>query len=313
MPKVSIIIPVFGVEKYIERCARSLFEQTLEDIEYIFIDDCTQDNSIMILKKVVEEYPLRIEQTQIIKMPENSGLARVRRTGIQLASGDYIIHCDSDDWVAIDMYSAMFKLAVEEDSDLVVCDYYTTDGTDEKRSLGLFSTDKEQAILNMLFQKNSWSLCNKLFKRSVYNNKIIYPQDNMGEDMALTMQLIFYCDKISYLANALYFYYQNPSSITKSGLSENFMNRFIQACRNTKIVDTFYEKTILKSKVEKGLLYVKFKQRNLLLPIMNDKECFKKWLMAFPEINLKVFFCNNITLKEKLKFLLTFLRLYPIN
>ena len=68
MPKVSVIIPVYGVEKYIERCARSLFEQTLDDMEFIFIDDCTPDGSINILSNVLESYPLRIKQTQIVKM-----------------------------------------------------------------------------------------------------------------------------------------------------------------------------------------------------------------------------------------------------
>ena len=75
MPKVSVIIPVYGVEKYISRCARSLFEQTLDDIEYIFVDDCTKDNSIGVLQEVLEQYPQRREQTRIVKLLVNSGQA----------------------------------------------------------------------------------------------------------------------------------------------------------------------------------------------------------------------------------------------
>ena len=97
--------------KYIERCARSLFEQTLDSIEFIFVDDCTPDHSIEILKSIIEEYRLRFEEknytVRIERMPTNSGLANVRRHGIQLATGDYIAHCDSDDWVDTDMYRAM--------------------------------------------------------------------------------------------------------------------------------------------------------------------------------------------------------------
>ena len=104
MPKVSIIIPVYGVEKYIERCARSLFEQTLDDIEYLFIDDCTPDKSVEILKRVLEEYPHRKSQVVIHRMEQNSGQAKVREWGMQNATGEYVIHCDSDDWVDIHMY-----------------------------------------------------------------------------------------------------------------------------------------------------------------------------------------------------------------
>ena len=81
MPKVSVIVPVYGVEKYMERCARSLFEQTLDDIEYLFIDDCTPDRSIEILQQVLEEYPHRKPQVTIHRMEQNSGQAAVRKWG----------------------------------------------------------------------------------------------------------------------------------------------------------------------------------------------------------------------------------------
>ena len=97
MPKVSVVIPVYGVEKYIERCARTLFEQTIDDIEYIFVNDCTKDRSIEILEQVIKDYPQRKGQIRIENMLTNSGQAAVRRCGIELATGEYIIHCDSDD------------------------------------------------------------------------------------------------------------------------------------------------------------------------------------------------------------------------
>lgn len=79
MTKVSVVIPIYMVEKYIERCARSLFEQTLDDIEYLFINDCTPDSSMNILARVIEDYPKRKFQTRILEMPTNGGLAAVRR------------------------------------------------------------------------------------------------------------------------------------------------------------------------------------------------------------------------------------------
>ena len=132
MPKVSVIIPVYGVEKYIERCARSLFEQTLDCIEYIFVDDCSPDKSIEILERVADEYRSRLVEEQklvrIERMSKNSGLPNVRRYGIKLATGDFIAHCDSDDWVELDMYQQMYNKAIEEDADVVVCDYVLTNG-----------------------------------------------------------------------------------------------------------------------------------------------------------------------------------------
>ena len=95
MPKVSVIIPIYGVEKYIERCVRSLFEQTLDDIEYLFIDDCSPDGSVRIIMRILDEYPNRKEQVIIHRMEQNSGQAKVREWGMKNATGDYVIHCDS--------------------------------------------------------------------------------------------------------------------------------------------------------------------------------------------------------------------------
>lgn len=99
-PKISVIIPVYGVERYIEQCACSLFEQTMQDgIEFIFVDDCSPDKSIEILENVLREYPHREQQVKIIRHTENQGLGGARKTGMEYATGEYIIHCDSDDWV----------------------------------------------------------------------------------------------------------------------------------------------------------------------------------------------------------------------
>lgn len=124
MPKVSVIIPVYGVELYIGKCAKSLFEQSLENIEFIFVDDCTKDNSIAIIQQLLENYPNRKKQTLILHHEENLGLPKARLTGIQKATGEYIVHCDGDDWIELDMYQSMYELAIAENSDIVICDYF---------------------------------------------------------------------------------------------------------------------------------------------------------------------------------------------
>ena len=96
MHKISIIVPIYNVEQYIERCARSLFEQTYDDIEYVFVDDCSPDNSLNILYEVLNDYPHRISNVKIIRHIENKGLTAARNSGLEVATGDYIAHCDSD-------------------------------------------------------------------------------------------------------------------------------------------------------------------------------------------------------------------------
>ena len=166
MPKVSVIVPVYGVEKYIERCARSLFEQTLDDIEYLFIDDCTTDRSIEILQQVLEEYPQRKPQVTIHRMEQNSGQAAVRKWGMQNATGEYVIHCDSDDWVDTDMYRAMYEKAKEEDADVVLCGFVRSDGERilSKQDNAFFECkgNKKQLIQSLLIGKDLSSLWNKL-------------------------------------------------------------------------------------------------------------------------------------------------------
>ncbi len=122
-PKVSVIIPVYKAEQYIEKCARSLFEQTLDDIEFIFIDDCTPDNSIDILKCLIRDYPHRKSQVKIIHNEENKGISTTRNIGLNNSTGEYIIHCDSDDWIDDDLYEKLYLKAIEEKSDIVLCDF----------------------------------------------------------------------------------------------------------------------------------------------------------------------------------------------
>ena len=123
MPAVSVIIPVYKVEPYIARCARALFSQTMEDLEFIFVDDCTPDASIAVMREVLQEFPERKEQVVVYRMPQNSGLVAVRMQGLALARGEYVIHCDSDDAVDPEAYQLMYEKAVAEDLDIVTCDF----------------------------------------------------------------------------------------------------------------------------------------------------------------------------------------------
>ena len=312
MPKVSVIIPVYGVEKYIERCARSLFEQTLDDIEYLFIDDCTPDKSVEILKRVLEEYPHRKSQVVIHRMEQNSGQAKVREWGMRNARGEYVIHCDSDDWVDVDMYEKMYKKSVSADYDIVVCDYYESDGISHVRKNEYISDKVEETMSSILLKKTHSVLWNKLVKKSIYNNEIIYPIANNAEDYALLVQLAYHSKSFGYVNEPLYFYFYNTSSLTKVMTNENLINRFNQSVSNIGIVESFLRKNQSLAKYSDELDCIKVIEKEILISYSFDKELYKKWAGAYKEIFPRILLNNKINLRRKLRFIGIKYRIYPL-
>lgn len=313
MPKVSVIIPVYGVERYIERCARSLFEQTLDDIEYLFIDDCTPDKSVDILMQVLGDYPARKEQVVIHRMEKNSGQAAVRSWGMKNAKGNYIIHCDSDDWVDLDMYRVMYEQAVADDADLVVCDYCITDDEKilEERSCSEASNGRE-LIENFLYHKDVWALWNKLFRKSTYEgHNMIYPTGSMGEDMAMVFQMAWNCKKITQIKRKLYYYYYNQNSITKTYTVESCLNKYYQLKSNVDIVVNFISDKQLSKKLINQLAIFKNDVRNTIIWLVGRKEYYDLWRSTYPDITLTLLLNRRFPLEQKLKFVLTYLGLYP--
>lgn len=112
--KISVIIPIYNVERFITRCAISLMKQTLkEDVEFIFVDDATPDRSIDLLQEVINQYPERRNQVRLIRHAKNKGLPAARNSGLKVAVGEYIFHCDSDDWLELDMLETLYDVAVK--------------------------------------------------------------------------------------------------------------------------------------------------------------------------------------------------------
>lgn len=307
MSKVSVIIPVYGVEKYIERCVRSLFEQTLDDIEYLFIDDCTPDRSIDILKQVLEEYPHRKCQVVIHRMEQNSGQAKVREWGMRNATGEYVIHCDSDDWVAMDMYRLMYDEAKRIDADIVMCGYKVTDGQTVFSEYYHQQIDKTKLISSLLTLHEAWSVWNKMCKRTLYDNDIVYPSLAMGEDMVLTTQLVLKAQRIGIIDKALYNYFYNPNSITKIRSESSRYKHWKDSVENAKTVISIFQTKGLEDKYANELGYLKFLQKNLAGDLARKKKYSKEWLEMFRDINRKAFFNPYISNSRKLNFLVKLL------
>lgn len=308
MPKVSVIIPVYGVEKYIERCARSLFEQTLDDIEYIFVDDCSPDKSIAILENIIKEYQPRLNKehknVRIERLSKNCGLPNVRRYGINLATGDYIAHCDSDDWVDVHMYEEMYNKAIEEDADVVVCDFCSTDCENEQYSKGLISKERENVIVDVLLWRIAGCLWNKLVRRKEYtDHDLNYPTHNMGEDAALIVQILWNAKRISYLPEPFYYYYMNQTSITKDVSDDNkIRQRFLQATANVEIIEQFLDGKAT-GKIKDALTKYIFEQSYLLVSLARkNKEDLSIWRRSVGKIRSRVYKCSYLSIKNKLVF-----------
>lgn len=308
MSKVSVIIPVYGVEKYIERCARSLFEQTLDDIEYIFVDDCSPDKSIAILENIIKEYLPRLKKehknVRIERLSKNCGLPNVRRYGINLATGDYIAHCDSDDWVDVHMYEEMYNKAIEEDADVVVCDFCSTDCENEQYSKGLISKERENVIVDVLLWRIAGCLWNKLVRRKEYtDHDLIYPTHNMGEDAALIVQILWNAKRISYLPEPFYYYYMNQTSITKYVSDDNkIRQRFLQATANVEIIEQFLVDKAT-GKIKDALTKYIFEQSYLIVSLaMKNKEDLSIWRRSVGKIRSRVYKCSYLSIKNKLVF-----------
>lgn len=311
MPKVSVIVPVYGVEKYIERCARSLFEQTLDDIEYLFIDDCTPDRSIEILKSVMKEYPNRSSMVIIHRMEQNSGQAAVRKWGILNATGDYVIHCDSDDWVEKEMLEKLYHKARIEDVDILFCDYYYEKAGFVKYVENQVSLNTDETIRLFISGKTKASLCMSLVKRSLYNkNKFSFPRYDMTEDMTSLVQLTFLARRIDFIKEAFYHYCFNPSSITSGVLESKCMKRYYDQKGNFELLWEFFLQMECDKFVE-IMKTKKFELRFALFPTVHHWKSYK--LFVFDEGGYcRYFLSNDATIKNKIKTIVAVIGMYPL-
>lgn len=222
MPKISVIVPIYNVAAYIEKCAISLLEQTLDDIEYLFVDDCSTDHSIDVLQQVVERYPERKAQVFIIRQPANSGSAAVRLRGVKEATGDYIIHCDSDDWVDKDYYEKLYNKAIDENADIVVADFIRESLHSSYVLETAVSNPPRRMVENMHNESFYCMLWNKLMRRYllVDNNIFAVPGINMWEDVHVCIRSLYFANKISKVEGTYYHYWINPTSYTVNSANE---------------------------------------------------------------------------------------------
>lgn len=294
MIKVSVIVPVYKVESFIGRCMRSLMEQTLQDVEFIVVDDCSPDNSISIAKQVAGDYPDRL--VTFIVHEVNMGLPAARNTGLAVAKGEYVFHCDSDDFVETDMLEDLYEKAKSENADIVWCDWFLSFEKNERYMKQPHYDSTMGALKGMLSGVMKYNVWNKLVRRELYTfNAISFPAGyGMGEDM--TMIKLFACAKtVAYLPKAFYHYVK----LNALAFSNTYSDKHLVELRHN-VQDTlcFLEARYgdrLRTEMEFFKLDVKYP-----FLISDDSRRHELWKSWYPEANVYISRNKNVSVRRRI-------------
>jgi glycosyltransferase involved in cell wall biosynthesis len=288
--KISVIIPVFNTEKYLQRCVDSVLSQTFSDFELILVDDCSTDGS----PAICDEYARKDARVKVIHNAQNQGSSKARKTGLDAASGDYVLFVDSDDWVESDMLEAMYGKAADENLDMVYCGFYYNTDTEQTEAYIPEFSDKIEMLKHMLttgkFPVTVW---NKLTKREIYQ-KVIFPTVSIGEDKQINVQIMYYSE-IGGINKSLYHYYYNTNSLVHSAEIlkvytdhmeiETWVIQFLQDKFNNNLsifepeLSVHINSIKLRFILEKSIRYTS--KLHELYPISNNKIFDKTWKELF--------------------------------
>jgi glycosyltransferase involved in cell wall biosynthesis len=287
MPNISLIVTVYGVEKYIERCCVSIFEQSYRDFDLTFVNDCSTDGSEAILRNVIEKYRRLGVATQLIKHEVNQGISGARETGLNAVTGEYVLYIDADDYLAPDMLEMLADRAEKTGADIVYCDYNAV-----KNGQALYvdqslpeSAPRRVAAL-MLRQKIVWAPWNKMFRRSIAVQHDVHwpPGINIGEDLVVMTKLLCYANKVEHVAKALYYY--NRDNVN-SYLSIWNAKSCYQNTKAVEALDHFLTHELRDAGLDQALVQAKLMARFQMLYAFED-DLRRMAIATFPETNAEV-------------------------
>lgn len=234
-PKVSVVLPIYKVEKYLDRCMQSLLNQTLKDIEIIMVDDGSPDNC----PAMCDQYAKEDCRVKVIHK-QNAGLGFARNSGLEIATGDYIAFVDSDDFVSVTAYETLFKVALEENADFVMCghkrirnDVCISKRKDVDRKIVISAPDCYNVLGGMVgidpdskyLYSHNYSACFGIYKTSLFTEERVRfcsERDLISEDFVFHLSLIPLCERIVIIPDLLYHYCMNDNSLTTSYRKDRF-------------------------------------------------------------------------------------------
>ncbi len=252
---ISVIIPVYKVEKYVEKCIQSVINQTYENLQIILVDDGSPDNC----GKICDEYAKKDHRIEVIHK-SNGGLSDARNKGLEIAKGEYIGFVDSDDYIEADMYEVLYNLLKQYNADVSICNFYTVSQgkiSVKNADNGINEYNRIEILKEILLDKNIQSYAwNKLYKKELFD-EIKYPIGKKYEDIGTTFFLLEKCNKVVVTGKSEYYYINRQDSIvnnvtetTITDYIELIMQRYDYIEENIKELSSYnkdYLKRILKT------------------------------------------------------------------
>lgn len=285
-PIISIIVPIYNVEKYLPKCIESILNQNFKEFELILINDGSTDNS----GKICDLYAEKDNRIKIIHK-KNGGVSSARNSGLNAVSGEYIGFVDPDDYIDKDMYRNLYELCKSNNCDIGICRLgREIDGE-------LLNNNKEEKIIKLdkiqsmkeLFKGNLYrfSLCNKIYKRNCFEN-VIFPEGHIHEDLSTTYKLFANSNKAIYTSYEGYIYVKRENSILTSTYSE----KRLQAFSGWDEIIEFISKNYNEVLDEAIATFTYWCMDNVfyILNQIDDYNCIKKYLKYIQKYTNKYYF-----------------------
>lgn len=312
---VTYIIPIYNASDYIVKSVRSLLEQSYRNIEYIFINDCSLDDSEIKLRRTIAEFPERYDNIKIITNEQNLGSATSRNIGLDTAQGEYVMFADSDDWISMDYVESMVRQIDSGSYDIVYCDYFESYNNHDNCINQAYGQDNIECIRAMLGRGMHGSTCNKIYRRSflLASKQRFIDGADLFEDVSWNIRLFACTTQISYLSQAFYHYvqYNNNSIIKSMSSTEKKRNRALQRIENVRVACDYLIALGFEEKLSKEMKEWKLMAKNDLIDDKDDSS-LQSWINTFPEADAAIIKCNKITWNYKFLLLLLHYKLFWI-
>ncbi len=304
---ISILMPIFKVEQYLEKTLDSIFSQTYQYIDYVFVNDCSPDNSMQVLINTINKHSIEKSRYTIVNHEKNEGIAVSRSDCLANAKGDYVFFVDSDDWIEKDAVEQMVAATKEGEIDIVGCDFMkdflSGQTTYHHEDYAITCRENMLKCLNYDIATVLWKL---LVRRTLFDNFVINPID-IGEDYIISIQLFYYAKSFVPLHMAFYHYVQ----YNQNRLSYQIRRSIDDHIKCVKEVECFCRKeNIYDKSVGDRLNLRKF---NIISNFVLNKKLLdkKKYQTTFPEAK-GLWRKINYSFRERLKFLLADYGLFEI-
>jgi glycosyltransferase involved in cell wall biosynthesis len=281
-PLISILIPVYNASLYIEKCATSVFLQSYQNIEFIFVDDGSLDDSVLILQKTIDKFPARKNQVTILSSKENKGISAARQKAFNHAKGLYWLAMDSDDYIESNMIKLLVEKAIESQADIIYCDYFSERPGQTKICRTPYQDDRLKLMEYAVMGHSAY--WNKLIKRDLLIKNNIHTLENIdhGDDLAVIIKLLYFTNKTTYVPIPLYHYVEMNFNSTTKKFKPKYIEDRLLLVQN---IEMFLNSVKDAEKFEKLIILLKSIRKVRLIRLSRGDA---RWNKLYPEINSKL-------------------------